>query len=390
MSDAPAPLGVYIHWPYCARICPYCDFNVVRDRGRSAAGRSAAGEALVEAIAADLSAQAALMQASSPPSELVSIYFGGGTPSLMRPEHVAHLIDHVRSLWTAAGPVEVTLEANPSDADRGRFTALAQAGVNRLSLGVQAFDDEALTFLKRDHDAAQAHLALNMALETFDRVSIDLIYALPGQTPQGWTQSLAAAAARSGDHVSAYQLTLEPGTPFDRAARRGSLSPVDEALGADFYDATVDTLSDFGFDAYEVSNFARGPQARSRHNLIYWRGEAYAGVGPGAHGRLTLEGRRAATEAERGVDAYIARVASQGTGWSVREPLACADALEERVLMGLRTTEGVALADIERLGRIDALATLVEGGWLTRNSNRVRATRAGRLVLDSVTGALLT
>ena len=384
MTPGRAPLGVYIHWPYCARICPYCDFNVVRDRGRSAQG-----EALVDAIAADLSAQAELIAESEAQPDLVSIYFGGGTPSLMRPEHVARLIAHVRRLWPTGETVEVTLEANPADATPGRFQALAAAGVGRLSLGVQAFDDGQLRFLKRDHDAAQARGALDVALTAFARVSIDLIYALPGETPQAWALALDAAAALGAEHLSAYQLTLEPGTPFDRAARRGVFAPADEALGAQFYETTLEVLAARGFQAYEVSNFAHGPAARSRHNLVYWRGEAYVGAGPGAHGRLTLDGARTATEADRGVDAYVARVAQAGVGWSRREPLGRADALEERVLMGLRISEGVSLKDVEDLGRAPALASLVDDGWLALDAGRVRATPAGRLVLDSVAGALL-
>ncbi len=385
MSDAPAPLGVYIHWPYCARICPYCDFNVVRDRGRSAAA-----SALVDAIAADLTAQAALMQAEAGGgTELVSIYFGGGTPSLMQPAHVARLVALAKRLWRASGPVEVTLEANPADADPAHFAGLVAAGINRLSLGVQAFDDADLQFLKRDHDAAQARTALDLALAAFPRVSLDLIYALPGQTLERWTRTLAAAARLGADHVSAYQLTLEPGTPFERAARRGTLARVDGDLGAAFYEATADTLAAAGFEAYEVSNFARGEAARSRHNLVYWRGEAYVGAGPGAHGRLRLAGRRIATEAERGVEAYVARVARQGTGWSLQAAMDASDALEERVLMGLRISDGVELDDIERLGRTAALAPLIADGWLTAEAGRVRATQAGRLLLDSVTGALL-
>ncbi|WP_174299248.1 radical SAM family heme chaperone HemW [Caulobacter sp. S45] len=385
MTVAPAPLGVYIHWPYCARICPYCDFNVVRDRGRSAAG-----EALVDAIAADLFAQAALIAVSSSRSvDLVSIYFGGGTPSLMRPSHVERLIRSVRSLWTARGSVEVTLEANPADADPARFQAFAAAGVNRLSLGVQSFDDHALSFLRRDHDAAQAGAALAHALAAFPRVSLDLIYALPGQTPDDWRHSLQAAASLGASHVSAYQLTLEPGTPFARAAQRGTLAAVEDELGAAFYDVTVDTLGRAGFTAYEVSNFAQGAEARSRHNLVYWRGESYVGVGPGAHGRLVLEGRRTATEAEPRVQAYMDRVVNEGAGWRLKDPMASADVLEERVLMGLRIAEGVEMADIAELGRTDALAPLVAAGWLAAEAGRIRATRAGRLLLDSVTGALL-
>ncbi len=379
------PLGVYIHWPYCARICPYCDFNVVRDRGRSQAS-----EALVDAIATDLAAQARLMAGpGGDRPELVSIYFGGGTPSLMRPEHVERLITHARRLWSADGLVEVTLEANPADADETRFGDLAAAGVNRLSLGVQAFDDEALAFLKRDHTAAQARRAMDLALDRFGRVSLDLIYALPDQSVEAWSVSLATAAGIGADHISAYQLTIETGTPFDRAVRRGAFRPADGELGAVFYDATLDTLAACGFDAYEVSNFARGADARSRHNLVYWRGETYAGAGPGAHGRLRLDGRRTATEAERGVQAYVDRVARQGTGWRVEEALAPRDVIEERVLMGLRGTEGVALSDIERLDRLDALAPLLDGGWLAIEGDRLRATRTGRLLLDSVTGTLL-
>ncbi len=381
----PAPLAVYIHWPYCARICPYCDFNVVRDRGRSAAG-----DALVDAMAADLAAQAALMAATaSKPSSLVSIYFGGGTPSLMRPEHVSRLIALIRDLWAVSDTLEVTLEANPNDAGVERFARFAEAGVNRLSLGVQAFDDDALAFLKRDHDAARARAALDLAILSFPSVSLDLIYALPGQTVDAWRRALASAARLGADHVSAYQLTVEAGTPFDRAVQRGVFRPADPELAADFYEATVDTLANAGFDAYEVSNFASSPQARSRHNLAYWRGEAYVGVGPGAHGRLLLDDRRNATEAERDVDAYIARVARQGTGWSVCEALPPDAALEEQVLMGLRISDGVSLDAIERLGRAQALAPLVDGGWLAVRQARVHATPAGRLVLDSVTGALL-
>jgi putative oxygen-independent coproporphyrinogen III oxidase len=353
---------------------------VVRDRGRSADGG-----ALVEAIAADLEAQAALAD----PARLVSIYFGGGTPSLMRPEHVARLIAHVRALWPAPGALEVTLEANPDDAAPGRFAALAEAGVNRLSLGVQAFDDAALGFLKRNHDAAQARAALEAALKAFPRVSIDLIYALPGQTPQDWAVRVREAAKTGVEHLSAYQLTVEAGTPLARAVGRGAVTPVDGDTAAAFYDAGLDAMAAEAFDAYEVSNFARGPAARARHNLVYWRGEAYAGAGPGAHGRLAVGGARTATETEAGVDAYVARVARGGTGWRLREALSPQAVLEERVLMGLRTDEGVATADLAALGRLAHADPLVEGGWLERVGERLRATRPGRLLLDSVTRDLL-
>ena len=353
---------------------------MVRDRGRSQAG-----EALVAAIAADLAAQAALAE----PARLVSIYFGGGTPSLMRPEHVAGLIDHVRRLWPSREPVEVTLEANPDDATPGRFAAFADAGVNRLSLGVQSFEDAELAFLKRNHDAAQARVALDAALAACPRVSLDLIYALPGQTPVDWAARLRSAARLGAEHLSAYQLTVEPGTPLSRAASRGVFKPVDADTAAAFYEAGVDAMAAAGFDAYEVSNFARGEAARARHNLVYWRGEAYAGAGPGAHGRLTVAGVRTATEAEAEVEAYVARVAAQGTGWRASEPLSSREVLEERVMMGLRTVEGVAVADVAALGREAAVVPLVEGGWLERTGARWRATPAGRLLLDSLTGTLL-
>jgi putative oxygen-independent coproporphyrinogen III oxidase len=378
LSDR-APLGVYIHWPFCARICPYCDFNVRRDRGRSEAG-----EALVEAIAADLTGQADRAGAGL---ELVSVYFGGGTPSLMRPEHVRRLVEHVRALWPAAPSMEVTLEANPGDLPR--LPALAETGVNRLSLGVQSLRDEALRFLGRDHDARTARAALEGALRLFPRVSLDLIYALPGQTPDAWAAELDEAAGLGAEHLSPYQLTVEPGTAFGRAHRRGALATPEEELAADAYEITVDVLARRGFDAYEVSNFARGPAARSRHNLVYWRGESYAGAGPGAHGRLPIGGRRTATEAEAGVDAYLARVRSTGVGWATEEPLGPIEALEERVLLGLRASDGVPLQVLDALQRRLALAPLVDGGWLAVDDARVRATPSGRLVLDSVTGALL-
>jgi len=366
LAEAGAPLGVYIHWPYCERICPYCDFNVVRDRGRSARA-----EALTAAIAADLRAQAAL----AGPGRLASIYFGGGTPSLMPPEAVGELIALARGLWTPAPDLEITLEANPTDAEIGRFRAFAEAGVNRLSLGVQALDDAALGLLKRNHDAAAALRAVETAVGVFPRVSLDLIYALPGQTAQAWTETLRRATALGTEHVSAYQLTIEATTPFGRAVGRGQMAAPDADRGADLYETTIETLAGLGFDAYEVSNFAKGRAARSRHNLVYWRGEAYVGVGPGAHGRVVMDGARYATEAE--------------SGWTRREPVAPSEVLEERILMGLRIDEGVALDDVAALGRLDALAPLTEGGWLTVDGGRVRATRAGRLLLDRVTGELL-
>ncbi|HYE44432.1 MAG TPA: radical SAM family heme chaperone HemW [Caulobacter sp.] len=375
-------LGVYVHWPYCARICPYCDFNVVRDRGRT--GQQAA---LAAAIRADLEAHRAL----TGPRRLVSVFFGGGTPSLMDPAAVAETLALARRLWDADPDLEVSLEANPTDGETGRFGALAAAGVNRLSLGVQALDDASLAVLGRNHDAAAARRAADTAARLFPRLSLDLIYARPGQTPAAWAEELRQALGWGPEHLSPYQLTIEAGTAFDRAVRRGALKPADEALGATLYETTQQVLEAAGFDAYEVSNHARGEAARSRHNLVYWRGRDYVGVGPGAHGRLTLEGLRTATTAAKGVDDYIRAVAETGIGFD-REALSPTEAAEERLLMGLRIDEGVAFSDLAGLGlspQSPRVRDLVAEGLLADDPQRLRATRPGRLVLDWVTGRLV-
>jgi len=376
LSDPP-PLALYIHWPYCARICPYCDFNVVRDRGQ------AEQASLADAILRDLEGQAEL----TGPRRLVSIFFGGGTPSLMRPDWAARIIETARRLWSPTDRVEITLEANPTDAEAGRFAAFADAGVNRLSLGVQSFEDAALRFLGRNHDAAEARRAAGMARDRFEQLSLDLIYALPDQTPPAWSAQIDAALAFQPDHISPYQLTIETGTAFGRAAERGSLIPPTPDAGADLYEITQTRLAEAGFEAYEVSNHARGAAARSRHNLAYWRGEDYAGVGPGAHGRITLGGARVATEAARGVKAYIEAVDQTGLGFASRETLTPREAALERLLMGLRTHEGVCWRDLAPLGlSADSGATteLTRLGLLDAGETRLRATAAGRPVLDRV------
>lgn len=375
MTDAP-PLGVYVHWPYCARICPYCDFNVVRDRGKAEEQ-----EALARAIVHDLAAQRAL----TGPRRLVSVFFGGGTPSLMDPAFVAAILDTATDLWSPEPALEVTLEANPTDAEAARFAAFADAGVNRLSLGVQSLDDEALAFLGRNHDAAAARRAAEKARAAFPRLSLDLIYARPGQSVAAWRAELAAALELGPEHVSPYQLTIEPGTAFDRAVGRGGFTPPDQDLGAELFEATQEVLGSAGFDAYEVSNHARGEAARSRHNLVYWRGEDYVGVGPGAHGRLTLDGARTATTAARKIGDYI-----EGVGFE-REMLTPREAAEERLLLGLRIDDGVAFAKVAALGLTpERIRDLVEAGLLADDPTRLRATRAGRLVLDRLTAQLAT
>ncbi len=381
MTDAPPPLAVYVHWPYCAKICPYCDFNVVRDRGQ------AEQAALAEAMVADLTAQRAL----TGPRRLVSVFLGGGTPSLMDPAWAARIVEAARTLWTPDGEVEVSLEANPTDAEAGRFAGFRDAGVNRLSLGLQSFDDAALRFLGRNHDAAQARRAAGTAAATFPRLSVDLIYALPDQTSAAWREQLQQVIGLGAEHVSPYQLTIETGTAFDRAVRRGVFRPVDDLVGEALYDATQATLEAAGFEAYEVSNHAKGETARSRHNLVYWRGQDYVGVGPGAHGRLTFDGVRTATTASRGVGDYIRRVGETGAGFEA-ETLTPVEAAEERILMGLRTWEGVPWAELAALGLGPAsvvVRDLASQGLLAEDAERLRATPAGRFVLDGVTRALI-
>jgi oxygen-independent coproporphyrinogen-3 oxidase len=372
-------LGVYIHWPYCARICPYCDFNVAKAKGGDEP------VALARAIVADLAAQRVL----TGPRDLASIFLGGGTPSLMDPAWAAEMIAEAKRLWSPAADLEVTLEANPTDAEAARFAAFADAGVNRLSLGLQALDDAALKGLGRNHDAATGRRAAQAAARAFPRLSLDLIYARPGQTPTAWADELARAIDLGAEHISPYQLTIEAGTAFDRAVRRGTLVPPDAETGAALYDTTQRVLEAAGFEAYEVSNHARDETARSRHNLIYWQGQDYVGAGPGAHGRLTIAGARQATYAAPRAADYIGRVAETGLGFQSRELLDARQAAQERLLSGLRIKGGVGLEEVAAL-RIepDRIADLIGLGLLANDPDRLRATSAGRLVLDRLTTEL--
>lgn len=379
-SDPGTDVALYVHWPFCARICPYCDFNVVRARGNEA--RAAA---LTAAILADLRGQAALVG----PRRLASIFFGGGTPSLMDPADVAAVVEAARSLFLG-GEVEITLEANPTDAEADRFAAFAAAGVNRLSMGVQALDDAQLAFLGRNHSADEARRAVAVAARLFPRLSIDLIHALPGQSVADWRAALTQALDLGFEHVSPYQLTIAQGTAFARAVGRGDWSPPDEDLAAALYETTQETLGAAGFDAYEVSNHARGVAARSAHNLHVWRGGDYLGLGPGAHGRLTRNSVRTATVARRGINAYVAGVAD-GDPWEERADLSPQEAAEERVLLGLRTVEGVPLSVLDALpATARPMAEMADEGFLTVADGRLVATAAGRPLLDAVLGRLLT
>jgi putative oxygen-independent coproporphyrinogen III oxidase len=367
-------LALYVHWPFCVSKCPYCDFNShVRD--------SIDQDAWREALLADLAHEAALL----PRRRLDSIFFGGGTPSLMEPGTAAAIIAAARNHWRAADDIEITLEANPSSVEAARFADLAAAGVNRVSLGLQSLDDSALAFLGRAHSVGEGLAALDTAQSHFDRVSFDLIYALPGQRLPDWDSMLAQAQSFGTGHLSLYQLTIEPGTRFATMAARHDFEPLDVDLAADMFELTQDRTAAGGLPAYEISNHAR-PGQESRHNLAYWRYRDYAGVGPGAHGRRL--GQR--TVRHRKPENFLAAVARNGHGLSEEAPLSRREAANEALVMGLRLSEGIdprALADrlgVERLVDGTAVARLERLGLLERRDQRLAVTKAGRLLLDSI------
>ena len=385
MGAAPLePLAVYIHWPFCVSKCPYCDFNSHVREGIDAARWT-------RALLADLEGQAAL----APGRTVGSMFFGGGTPSLMPAESVAALIERVRALWPVAPDLEVTLEANPNSAEAERFAGYAAAGVNRLSLGVQALDDAALRFLGRAHGRDEAVAAIRTARRTFARYSFDLIYARPGQSLAAWDHELDEALDLAGEHLSLYQLTIEPGTAFGNRAARGERLAGDEDTAAALFEATQERLAAAGRPAYEISNHAR-PGAECRHNLAYWRYQEYLGIGPGAHGRVTCGGTKVATSQHRTPEAWLAAIESSGTATAEQVPVAGEAAVEEMVMMGLRLVEGVSRRRLEALAGRDVerlfgarLPRLVAGGFLTLDGDRLAATAAGRQRLNAVLGALL-
>lgn len=343
------------------------------------------------ALLTDLDSEAALW----PEREVVSIFFGGGTPSLMPPETAAALIARVKALWPVSPDLEITLEANPNSAEAERFRAFAAASVNRLSLGVQALDPAALRFLGRAHDRTEALAAIMQAREIFPRFSFDLIYARPGQTLSQWRQELDEALALAGEHLSLYQLTIEPGTAFAALAARGALAVPEEDTAAALYEMTQDRLAAAGLPAYEISSHAR-PGAECRHNLAYWRSEDYVGVGPGAHGRLTRDGAKQAIERHRAPEKWLNAVEMTGSGSTARTPLDPDTVIAEMLMMGLRLTEGVARARLERTAGCDLetlfgtrLDPLIEGGFVEIDAARLRATAAGRQRLNAILAALL-
>ena len=375
MSD----FGIYEHWPYCGAICPYCDFNVYRARGADNAP-------LIAAIEADLAAHAARFGKRA----AQSLFFGGGTPSLLSGAEIARLIDAASQAFVLAADCEITLEANPEDSKL--FEEQAAAGINRFSIGVQALDYVALKAIGRKHDAVSSLHAVDIAAATGARVSLDLIYAREGQSVEAWRGELTRALALPVEHLSLYQLTIEPRTAFARRVSRGQLTPPDDDAGAALYEATQEVCDAAECPAYEISNHARSEAARAQHNLVYWRSGDWLGVGPGAHGRMTHEGRRYALEAQRRPADYIDAVNQRGVGWISEQQLTNTEHADEMLIMGLRTDEGLDLARINALRDkpIDpaAIAWLAEQGLIKVGNERLTLTRSGRVLANKIAAEL--
>ncbi|GAA6147103.1 radical SAM family heme chaperone HemW [Pseudooceanicola nitratireducens] len=373
--------GIYIHWPFCQAKCPYCDFN-------SHVSRQIDQARWLSAYLKEIDRHAA----ETPGRVVRSVFFGGGTPSLMPPETVHAILDRIRLYWPRANDLEVTLEANPGSVESARFRAYNQAGVSRISMGIQALNDRDLQRLGRIHSVDEALKAFDIARSTFDRVSFDLIYARQDQTPDQWRAELKQALNMAIDHLSLYQLTIEDGTAFGDRYRIGKLHGLpDEDDSATMYDITQEVAVAAGFNTYEVSNHAR-PGAESRHNTLYWRYGDYVGIGPGAHGRLTLNGTRLATEAIRMPDAWLSHV-EQGSGDKLRSALTLDDQATEFLLMGLRLSDGI---DMDRYAALagrtlpsTTLQELSDMGMVEQSGPILRATDQGRLVLNAVIAKLL-
>ena len=374
--------GLYLHWPFCASKCPYCDFNshvaaaIDQVRWRRA-----------------YQAEIARVSAETGPRVLNTVFFGGGTPSLMAPELVAAVLEAVRAAWPMANDAEITLEANPGSVEAGRFRGYRDAGVNRVSLGVQALNDDDLRRLGRLHSAAEARAAFAVARKTFDRVSFDLIYARQDQTAAGWRRELRDALAMAVDHLSLYQLTIEEGTAFATRHAAGGLAGLpDEDRAADLWEITQEECDAAGLPGYEISNHAR-PGAESRHNLVYWRSGDWAGIGPGAQGRLTLGGARWATEAPRAPGKWLEAVEARGSGEAPRVALSRDDRAVEYVMMGLRLTEGIDLSRLRAFGanvtNYKEIKVLEDSGLVETGHGRLRATAIGRPLLNAVLRRIL-
>ena len=382
MPNADATFGVYVHWPFCLSKCPYCDFN-------SHVRHAAIDEPrFLRAFQVEIASTAA----QAPGRTVSSIFLGGGTPSLMQPGTVGAILEAIAKQWSIAPDVEVTLEANPTSVEATRFRGYRMAGVNRVSLGVQALNDAELKTLGRLHTAQEALDAVAIARKVFERYSFDLIYARPGQTPQAWASELKRAIAEAAEHLSLYQLTIEQDTPFAALHAAGKLVTPDEDVARTLYDTTQEVCSAAGLPAYEISNHAR-PGAECRHNLVYWRGHEYAGIGPGAHGRLDIAGERRATATERRPEAWLMRVEALGHGVVTDETLSHVEIADEFLMMGLRLAEGIDPARYEQIaGRpIDERRIAIlreEGAVEVTPEGRLRVTQSGFPVLDAVVADL--
>ncbi|QDO97860.1 coproporphyrinogen III oxidase [Ferrovibrio terrae] len=383
--------GLYVHWPFCVSKCPYCDFNShVRERVDAARWQRAYLREMKQY------AEAGVGRGET----VTSVFFGGGTPSLMPPDTAAAILEAARTYWRFSDDVEITLEANPNSAEAGKFAAFAQAGINRLSIGVQSFEADVLKFLGRAHDAGEARAAIAAAAKAVPRYSFDLIYARPEQSAEQWRAELREALALAGDHLSLYTLTIEPNTGFAGAVTRGALHPMPSDDQAALYDLTQEILDQAGLPAYEISNHAR-PGGESRHNLIYWRSGGYLGLGPGAHGRILRGDAWQATQNRRKPEVWLEQVEAQGPlgghGRESETPVASTERAEEALMMGLRLAEGVYAANFRATTGIDldvfvprARSAPLEGaGLLYRDNVRIAATRDGRAVLDGLLARLL-
>jgi putative oxygen-independent coproporphyrinogen III oxidase len=379
------PLGLYIHWPFCAAKCPYCDFN-------SHVSERIDHDAWRQAYLRELEYYAGLTQGRA----VGSVFFGGGTPSLMQPQTAESVLDAVARYWPLAGNVEITLEANPTSVEIAKFQAFRTAGINRVSIGIQALNDADLKFLGREHSAAEALEALQTARRVFDRHTFDLIYARPGQSAAQWRNELAAALDQANGHMSLYQLTIEEGTPFYMRYKRGEFQIPDQDLAGAMYEETQEIMEGAGMLAYEISNHA-APAQESRHNLVYWNYGDYAGIGPGAHGRLTLAGKKQATRGHRAPDIWLKQVNEKGHGAHPFEEVAPKQRFTEALMMGLRLREGVSLSRLEseageewqNLIDPEKLQALIKEGLLLQENDNLRPTKAGMQRLNGILGYLL-
>jgi oxygen-independent coproporphyrinogen-3 oxidase len=378
-------MGLYIHWPFCKAKCPYCDFNSHVREGVDPERWAAAYERALAHWAERLGGR-----------PLRSIFFGGGTPSLMPPRLVERILAAAHAHWPWAEDIEITLEANPTSVEAAHFAGYRAAGVNRVSLGIQALDDASLHFLGRQHSVAEALAALKLAQRHFERVTFDLIYARAGQTLDGWRAELGQALDYGTDHLSLYQLTIEPGTPFAARFAAGGLDVLDEDAAADLFALTQEMTAKAGLPSYEISNHAR-LGAESRHNLIYWRYQDYLGVGPGAHGRVTLGAERLATVDRRSPEGWLEAVEADGQGLAMESPVTALESATEAVMMGLRLKDGLDIAHMEALSGLPldavvdgrAVTLLTQEGLLERAGDHLRLTPKGWPLLNSITGALL-